>query len=391
MGMPDERSSLPARADAPPAKPPLDLEDRAGHPAGTGVFMLATGVVLASGLVLFGWDTLRVLVLSCLSAALIDYAARVIFRRRERSAGRQALLVGMLTACALPPTVGWLVPVVASALGVLVGLAFQRVRGRCLWHPVALGRVAVQMIFAEQLSPPRWPVLASGDLLFGDLSTALPLPSLATWASPQTDFGTQAWAVTRPADVLAAAVPIQAGASPAAAIAALVRDALPPWSHTLTGVAGGAIGEACVLAIIAAGLLLMWRGRAQWTVPVSGVLAGGLLAAVLPVTLRAHDGTIALHWLPGGDLWNGLPVGSLYVLYHLTAGEFLMVLLLLSADPAGLPLSGRGRVLFGTLIGGLTIALRVLTGLPAAGYWALLIANTFVPLMNRKPTLRVPG
>jgi len=386
--MPDDATSTAAQSAAPQLAAPTELESQAECAVGTGLFMVAAGAAQASGLVLFGWETLRVLIFSCLSAVIGDYVVRRILRRQEKYARRRAVLVGMLVACTLPASAHWPVPVVAGGIGAVAGLVIANAKGRRLWHPAALGRVAVQIFFADQLSLARWPVLAPGYLLSGDLSATQPLPPLATWDSPP-GFGGQAWEVLRPADVLAATVPAHTGASPAAAIAALVRDALPPWSHTLTGVAGGAIGEACAFAIIAVGLVLAWRGRARLNVPIMGVLAGGLLAAVLPVAIRTDDGAVLSHWLPGLAVWDGLPVGALYVLYHLTAGEFLLVLILLAADPSSSPSTGGGRWLFGAIIGGLTITLRVLTGVPAAGYWALLIANTLVPLMNhvrRRPS-----
>lgn len=380
--MSEEAPDLPARPDEPRVETSVKLDTTADHAAGTPPFMLAASMVLASGLVLFGWDTLRVTFFCGAAALLSDYAGRRLLRRQETSSRREALLVGLLVACTLPPKVGWLAAVVAAAIGILGSRLISRPTHRRLWHPVALGRVAVQILFSEQLSPALWPVLAPGYLLTGELSAAAPLPPLASWSSPPPGFGTQAWEMIRSVDVLTATVPVRTGEAPAAAIAALVRDALPPWSDTLSGVAGGAIGEACTWAILAAGLLLVWRGWARLATPLAGVFAGAMAAAVLPVALHFDGGALLNRWLPGTAIWDGLPVGATYALYHLTAGEFALVLVFLAADPSTSPLGRRSRVVFGALIGGLTVALRVFTGLPAAGYWALLIANTLVPLMN---------
>lgn len=380
--MADRRAILPSEPEKPqPCAPPC-LRDRAGlSPVGL-VFILAAAIVLAPGPVLFGWNTVRVLVICVGSALLTDYAARAALGRNERGTPRNALLLGMLTACTMPPAVHWPAPLVAAALAVAAGHALAGGLGGCLWHPVALGRVAVQMLFTEELTPERWPVLGPGHLLWGDLSAARPLPLPATWISEPLPYGVQAWEMLRPADVLTSAIPAPADATPAEALTIWMRDVLPPWSHTLTGVAGGAIGEACGLAVVLAGLLLMWRGLARPFLPMAGVLMAAIAAAILPLAVRPEPGTLVWHWLPGLDVQNGLPVGVLYVLYHLTAGEFLFVLMVLAAGPTSMPLSGRGQALFGGMIGGLTVALRVAMGLPAAGYWALLIANTLVPAIK---------
>jgi Na+-translocating ferredoxin:NAD+ oxidoreductase RnfD subunit len=49
--------------------------------------------------------------------------------------------------------------------------------------------------------------------------------------------------------------------------------------------------------------------------------------------------------------------------------------------------------LFGLVIGAVAMLLRVITGLPASDYWALLAASTCVPVINRlarRPVFGVP-
>ena len=116
-----------------------------------------------------------------------------------------------------------------------------------------------------------------------------------------------------------------------------------------------------------------------------------MLAAILPVRVQLADGTMTNSWWPGLAVWQGLPVGFVYVCYHLTAGEFLLVLLLLAPDPSSSPLTLRGHMWFGLIIGAVTILLRVFVGLPASAYWALLVANTLVPLINRATRRRIFG
>jgi electron transport complex protein RnfD len=90
-------------------------------------------------------------------------------------------------------------------------------------------------------------------------------------------------------------------------------------------------------------------------------------------------------------VWEGLPVGLVYVAYQLTACGLLFVVMLLAPDPTSSPLTNRGHALFGATIGVLTITLRMVMGLPEAAYWALVMANTLVPLINRVTRRRVFG
>lgn len=356
----------------------------------TLTFVPAAAALVAGGIVLFGWYAIRVAAISTATALLADAVLNALRGRSRSWSESHALLTGLLLAATLPPTVSWQIAVVGALISVAVGEVLSGGVGNYTWHPVALGRVALQVLFHDALTPERWPVLASGRLLWGDLEKALPLPALSTWHTATLPVGIEAWQVVRPVDVLRQ--PLDAtNSEPASALAALVRDTLPPWWDTLTGVAGGAIGEACIGVILAAGVLLLWRGLLRWPMLASGLLAATAVAFVCPATVRMTDNTTRSLALPGLVMWQGLPIGVAYVLHHLTAGELLLVLMILAADPSSSPLTHRGHALFGTIIGAVTMLLRIGIGLPAAGYWALLLANTLVPLINRLTRRRVFG
>jgi len=357
----------------------------------TMTFLAATSLVVLAGVVLFGWHALRVLAISVAAALLVESTFDLLTRRSRSWSESHALLVGVLFACTLPPTVRWHVPVLGAVLAVLLGHALLGGVGNCLWHPAAMARVVVQIFLHNDLTPARWPVLAPGRLIWGNLTDARLLPPLRNWGSFPVPDGVQALAAVRPVDHLRSPLPAEAGATPAEAIASLLRETLPPWPDTLTGVAGGAIGEACAIAVIAAGLLLMWRGFLHHRMVIVAMVTAAVFAALLPVRIQLASGPATTYWLPGTAVWQGLPVGLGYVCYHLTAGEFLLVLLLLAPDPSSSPLTSRGHALFGMVIGVVTMLLRIVVGIPAAGYWALLIANTLVPFINRATRRRVFG
>ncbi len=394
-----EQQAVPPRTDAAallpePGRlrlgPPPYRQGLPGIIPITVTFALAACIACSSGVVLFGWQSIRVVAISVGVALLVESAFNAIKGRSPSWSESHALLIGLLFACTLPPNVSWRVVVVGAFISVMLGEALSGGIGNYLWHPVALGRIAVQMFFYEELTPHHWPVLASGRLLWGDLGLADMLPALTRWSSAVAPQGVDAWLVRRTDDLLR--VPLAgADGDAASALAGFVRDLAPAWWDTLSGVAGGAIGEACGAALLVAAGLLVWRGFLRWPMLLGAVVAAGLAAAVLPVRVEMPDGTLVSCALPGLMVHDGVPLGIAYVMYHLTAGGFLLVVLLLAPDPSSSPLTSRGHALFGAVIGFATVLLRVEAGLPAAAYWALLAGNTLVPAINRATRRRVFG
>ncbi len=347
----------------------------------THSFLLAAGILLASGLVLFGWPTLVAGGLCAAAALLLEAVLRTLTGRRDAGWVRRALLTGLLVACTLPPLAGWQVSLLAAAAAVLLGRAVVGASGKYLWNPVALGRIAVQLLFFSAVTPAQWPVLARGELVWGNLSRAAPLSPLVAWSRAVPAAPGDAWLVDRPADVLCEPAMMQ-GPDPAAALGRLVRDGLPPWEQTLWGTAGGAIGEACVAACLLAGLLLLRSGAARVSYLLVALAAAALCAAVLPLAVSTPSGTARL-WLPAAVFWDGMPVGLAYVMYQLTAGELPLVLLVIAPDRRSSPATPLGLAVFGAVLASVAMVLRIVVGIPAAAYWGLLIANTLVPLLDR--------
>lgn len=385
---PDGLSHLP-KAGALRIGPPPHLQGSRGLLPITVTFTIAAAVVAASGLVLFGWYSLRVLAISMAVTLLVESVFNAIKGRSPSWSDSHALLIGILFACTLPPTTSWPVVFTGALISILLGEALIGGMGNYIWHPVAFGRVAVQILFHRELTPERWPVLGPGKLLWGNVEHSAVLPPLAQWGSHPLPADADAWLV-RPVDDLLRSGIIGAGTDSASGLVAFIRDQSPPWRDTLTGLAGGALGEACGVAILIAACLLIWRGFLRWPMLLAAVGAAALTAALLPIPLQGHERLTSLA-LPGLTVWQGLPVGAAYVMYQLTAGGFLLVVMLLASDPSSSPLTWRGHLWFGAIIGVLTIVLRVTAGLPAAAYWALLAANTLVPIINRLTRRRTFG
>ncbi len=355
------------------------------------VFLLAALPAVLSGLFLFGWDTIRITAICVATALIADAGYNLLVDRNGTHFEIHAFVIGVLLACTFPPQVHWSVPVTAVSVAVVVGQGLSGGVGNYLWHPVALGRVLAQIIFPGQMAPEQWPVLARGNLFVGNLSLSKTLPTLSSWHTETISNGAEAWQVSRPIDLLRGSLHGSAGESSQQVLGEFVRDMLPPWPDLLTGVAGGCVGTACVAVLLLGGLFLLWRGYLRGTMIITALLTVTVLSAILPLSIHFEGSYTTRYWLPILAAYKGLPVGLVYVGYQVIAGDLLFVLLLLASDPTSSPLTSRGHAVFGFLIAATTMIFRLMVGLPAAAFWALLIANTLVPVINYFTRRRILG
>ncbi|HRX84790.1 MAG TPA: RnfABCDGE type electron transport complex subunit D [Phycisphaerae bacterium] len=280
-----------------------------------------------------------------------DWAGHFLHRHRRQSRAAHALTIGFLLVMILPPATSATAIGVATAVAAFCSRVLRDRFGSYFWHPVVVAWMIVLLV------APR---------------------------VPRTGEGVAA--VERPIDLVVRAyvAPPEGGVR---RLRNLALYELPPWDATLIGDVPGGTGATCGLAILVAGLWLVYVRNLRWQVPVYALGAAALAAAVLPV--RGPEG--AWLWLPIAQRIDGFPIGMTLLLYHLTGGGLLLAAVFLGADTISTPLNARGHALFGVGLGAGTVLLRML-GLPfGACWWALLVMNTLVPVIDRVTRRRVWG
>ncbi len=123
----------------------------------------------------------------------------------------------------------------------------------------------------------------------------------------------------------------------------------------------GSLGETSGLAIIIGGLYMIVRKIADWRAPL-GMLVGGVVFSGIFYLIDSSNGSIIFHLLSGGFL----------------LGMFFMV-----TDPVTSPVTKKGRIIFGLLIGLLVMVIRKWAGLPEGVMYSILFMNACVPLINK--------
>ncbi len=142
------------------------------------------------------------------------------------------------------------------------------------------------------------------------------------------------------------------GATPLAMIA--TGQDLPHMRLLLAYPGGGGLAETSALALLLGGAYLLYRKHITWHIPAS------ILATVLVFT------TIVGH--------NPFD--------HLLSGGLMLGALFMATDWVTSPITNPGRIIFGVMIGLLTVVFRVFLGPTEGVAFAILIMNAFVPVID---------
>ncbi len=368
---------------------------------------------LAAGVVFFGWRALWVAALSVATSVVLERTYYSLTRQPALLGRAHAYLTGLLLALTLPAYVPWYVPVVGAAFAILVGKAIFGGVGHFLWQPALVGRLAVAVLFAQQIANPLpqaeglWPVLARDKIIVGDVLNGSVENTSKDWRemkAPPARDGFWMTPVDRRMDALTRGDDVKYSAlatvqdPPAAKPVLLSPTQMPPINDLLLGARPGGIGETCAVIIVVAGLYLVYRHYVKWQLPAMFVLAACAVAALAPVQLQGPGETVVGAWGPPGGwlsatwfsgawtppplLREGLDVGFIYVCYQPLSGQFLLAAFFLATEMTTRPVTTGGQVLFGLAAGAGAMLLRLYVDTPIPAYLAVLLMNTFVPAID---------
>lgn len=127
------------------------------------------------------------------------------------------------------------------------------------------------------------------------------------------------------------------------------------WAGELMGATGGSIGEISAIALIIGGIYLILSKTITWHIPVS------ILAAVAVMSLCIGSNP-AVEILEGGLL-----LGAIFM----------------ATDYVTSPMSHRGMIFYGIMIGVITVIIRHWGAYPEGVSFAILLMNGATPLINR--------
>ena len=293
--------------------------------------VIALMPAVAYSVYLFGLGALVVLLTSVLGCVITEYLMqRYMLGGKTTITNGSAVITGLLLAMNLPSNL----PIWIILIGCVVAIGLGKYAfgglGQNIFNPAILGRVFLLISFPQQMTSWPLPLVNRGEYL--DATTgATYLGQMKMEAMSIVDSSTGASAVNE-----------------------IATESLT-WIDALIGNMGGSLGEMSAIALIIGGVFMLLRGIITWHIPVSVI------------------GTVMLFaWGAGVD-----PVMSVL------SGGVMLGAIFMATDYVTSPMTRRGMVMYGIMIGIITMIIRLWGAYPEGVSFAILIMNGFTPLINK--------
>ena len=275
----------------------------------------------------YGWREILVMGVSVGSCVILEYAiTRYLLHKNSTIGDLSAVVTGILLALNLPYTTPWWVVFIGAVVAMGIAKMTFGGLGQNIWNPALVGRVFLLVSFPTYMT---------------------------TWGAPQGVVD----AVSGPTPLGAVQEGLMQGSSVQEIMAANGYD----YATMLYANLGGSAGEACALALLAGFIYLCVR------------------KVIKPWITLSIFGSVALTAL---IFWGVDPSRFTDPVFNLLTGGLVLGACFMATDYVTSPMSVWGGVIFGVGIGLLTMMIRYFGSYPEGVSFAILIMNSFVPLIN---------
>ncbi len=287
------------------------------------------------GIYFFGFNAMKVIVLSVVTAIISEALMQKAMGRRITVKDGSAVLTGLLLAMNLPSNAPWWLVVIGSAFAIVIGKQVFGGLGFNIFNPALVARVFLII---------SWPV------------------QMTTWPKPLPLFSK-------------ALVDAATGATPLGLLKAelLLKDNIGEVANIslidlIVGNVGGSLGEVSAIALLLGGIFLIYRNYISWHIPASFI------------------GTVVII---SGIFWIIDPTRYAGPLFHTVTGGLILGAFFMATDYVTSPITPKGMLIFGFGCGLITILIRLFGTYPEGVSFAILLMNMITPLIDKytKPTL----
>lgn len=262
----------------------------------------------------------RILAVIVVSNIFAFFTEYLFVRKKKFGKVTSAVFVtGSLLALTLPPTIPFWIAAVGSIVAVSFGKMVYGGFGMNIFNPAIVGRTFIYISFPNAMT--------------------------ISWMKPFTELpgGFLNWSNI---EAITAATPMSNYAS---------SGNLESLSKLFIGIIPGSMGETSALLIILAGIYLIYTKTAKWQ-------------AILSLILSFSFFTMIFYRL------NPLP--------FIFSGGLMFGAVFMITDPVSMPNHKTAIWIYGILVGFLTVFIRKYSLFSEGFMFALLIANTFMPIIE---------
>ena len=267
---------------------------------------------LIAGVVIFGIRALLVVATCVLASVVSEFLFNIIVKKSQTIFDLSAIVTGLILGLNLRADAPVWQCIVGSVFAIIVVKCLFGGLGQNFANPAVTARVFLLICFSNTLAGGARPIISSN-------------PDLV------------------------------AGATPLAVIAE--GGELPALKDMFLGLRGGAIGEACILALVLGFIYLVARGVINFEIPV--IMVGSVFVLSL---LVGGDATVALYQILSG----GLVFGAVFM----------------ATDYVTTPITRTGKMIFALGCGLITFLIRQYGGYPEGVSFAILFMNILTPYIE---------
>lgn len=290
--------------------------------------------VLAFGVYHFGFGALKVIIVSVVTCVLSELIFDLLAKKPISIFDYSAVVTGLILAINLPATTPWWMVVIGGAFAIIVVKMLFGGLGQNFMNPALAARCFLLISFTSTMN---------------NFSTK---GNIVDQIEIIKTSGIKALSDT--ADAVSAATPL----------AVMREGGEVDLLNLFLGYHGGVIGEVSALAILIGGIYLVAKKVISLRTPITYIASTVLFIFVINLIT---DGNISPVYLLAQVLSGGLLVGSFFM----------------ATDYATSPITPKGQILYGVILGLLTALFRTLGSSAEGVSYAIIIGNLLVPIIEK--------
>ncbi len=275
----------------------------------------------------FGWNALVVLIVTSAVCILSEYIYERLMHKPITIKDGSALVTGMILALNMPPEIPVWIPALGGIFAIIVVKQLYGGLGQNFMNPALAARCFLLISFAGFMND-----FSSARLGFDSVSGATPLAMMRSGMD----------------SVSSATSAAAGGAGAAYSLADLIIGRIP-----------GTIGEVSVIALLIGAAYMIVRKVISPRIPL------------------IYIGTTAVFLF----LFGGFD--PVYVVREICAGGLVFGAFFMATDYVTSPLTSRGQIVYGVVLGLLTGIFRLWGASPEGVSYAIILSNLLVPMIER--------